>query len=266
VKKWKCNICGYIHEGDEPPETCPVCGAERSAFVEIVEEASKAEEPEAAEPEELRPSAGPPTWKCNVCGYIHKGDEPPETCPVCGADRSEFVEIAEEAPKVVEPKAAEPRPSADPPTQTGFYGAFTDLMTKHHAHPISVHIPNGVAPVAVIFMVLAIFFRMSALEPAAFYNMIVVALSMPMVLFSGYVDWQKRFGGNLTSIFIIKIICGVLVTVAAFIIVGWRITDPEVAGMASPSRWIYLSAHLVLLGAAITAGYCGGRLVFHYQD
>lgn len=30
-------------------------------------------------------------WKCNVCGYIHKGDQPPEICPECGAPKNEFV-------------------------------------------------------------------------------------------------------------------------------------------------------------------------------
>ena len=23
--KWKCRVCGYIHEGDTPPEKCPLC-------------------------------------------------------------------------------------------------------------------------------------------------------------------------------------------------------------------------------------------------
>ena len=23
--KWKCNVCGYIHEGTEPPDKCPCC-------------------------------------------------------------------------------------------------------------------------------------------------------------------------------------------------------------------------------------------------
>ncbi len=26
-KKWKCPVCGYIYEGDNPPEACPVCHA-----------------------------------------------------------------------------------------------------------------------------------------------------------------------------------------------------------------------------------------------
>jgi ABC-type ATPase with predicted acetyltransferase domain len=35
MRKWECTVCGYIHEGDEPPEKCPVCGAEQSKFIEI---------------------------------------------------------------------------------------------------------------------------------------------------------------------------------------------------------------------------------------
>ena len=32
-KRWKCTVCGYIHEGDGPPETCPTCGAHRWQFI-----------------------------------------------------------------------------------------------------------------------------------------------------------------------------------------------------------------------------------------
>ena len=34
VKRWKCKICGYIHEGENPPENCPVCGASKEDFEE----------------------------------------------------------------------------------------------------------------------------------------------------------------------------------------------------------------------------------------
>jgi predicted nucleic acid-binding Zn-ribbon protein len=36
---WRCGVCGYIHEGDEPPEQCPRCGAPREKFVQIEAEA-----------------------------------------------------------------------------------------------------------------------------------------------------------------------------------------------------------------------------------
>jgi len=64
MKKWRCTVCGYIHEGPEPPETCPVCGAPASAFVEVVEEAVKPAVPGAGAaastaPPVARPSAAP---------------------------------------------------------------------------------------------------------------------------------------------------------------------------------------------------------------
>lgn len=34
-RKWKCLVCGYIHEGDEPPASCPVCGVGPDQFTEI---------------------------------------------------------------------------------------------------------------------------------------------------------------------------------------------------------------------------------------
>jgi len=31
-KRWICTICGYIHTGDTPPETCPLCNNPASYF------------------------------------------------------------------------------------------------------------------------------------------------------------------------------------------------------------------------------------------
>ncbi|MGI6269721.1 MAG: NADH peroxidase [Candidatus Howiella sp.] len=32
MKKYVCLVCGYVHTGDEAPDTCPVCGAPASKF------------------------------------------------------------------------------------------------------------------------------------------------------------------------------------------------------------------------------------------
>lgn len=31
-------------------------------------------------------------WICSVCGYVHKGPEPPAVCPVCGVKKEYFDE------------------------------------------------------------------------------------------------------------------------------------------------------------------------------
>ena len=32
ITKWVCSVCGYIHEGEQPPEHCPVCRQPASVF------------------------------------------------------------------------------------------------------------------------------------------------------------------------------------------------------------------------------------------
>ena len=34
MKKWVCPVCGYVHEGDTPPEFCPQCKVPGSKFTE----------------------------------------------------------------------------------------------------------------------------------------------------------------------------------------------------------------------------------------
>ena len=31
MKKYVCPVCGYVHEGNEPPEKCPQCGVPGSS-------------------------------------------------------------------------------------------------------------------------------------------------------------------------------------------------------------------------------------------
>ncbi len=37
VVRWKCNNCGYIHEGKEAPELCPACAHPRAHFQLLAE-------------------------------------------------------------------------------------------------------------------------------------------------------------------------------------------------------------------------------------
>ena len=46
MKKWVCPVCGYVHEGDTPPEVCPVCKVPGSKFTELKDNAKLAAEHE----------------------------------------------------------------------------------------------------------------------------------------------------------------------------------------------------------------------------
>ena len=41
-------------------------------------------------------------FKCQVCGYVHDGDEPPARCPKCGAPAAKFSALDEAAANLVE--------------------------------------------------------------------------------------------------------------------------------------------------------------------
>lgn len=204
-------------------------------------------------------------WQCTVCGYIHEGDEPPEKCPVCGADRSQFIEMVSEEPVETEmdqPESEDKKLDSKPEPLIfrSKLNPIFDLMVKHHVHPISVHIPNGVLPASVIFIVLAALFNFSGLSQAAFYNLIFVVLTLPLVLFSGYIEWQKKYRGQLTRLFKTKIICAAVVSLTAIILVVWLFIDPQAA--TSSSNLLFLLINLVMLTAAGIAGFIGGKFVF----
>ena len=44
MKKWVCQVCGYVWEGETPPEKCPQCGVPGSKFTEQKGEMSWAAE------------------------------------------------------------------------------------------------------------------------------------------------------------------------------------------------------------------------------
>ena len=44
MKKFVCSVCGYVYEGEEAPEFCPVCKAPREKFNEVTGEMAWADE------------------------------------------------------------------------------------------------------------------------------------------------------------------------------------------------------------------------------
>lgn len=216
-------------------------------------------------------------WKCTVCGYIHDGEEAPEQCPVCGADKLKFILIETEdfIPDIQDlaPDAVNAEKSSKPDEKiflpggkSNIYLKLTAMMTQYHAHPILVHIPNGVLPFSVLFALIAVLFKSDSFSNAAQMNMIFVCLSMPAVLFSGYVDWQNRFKGRMTRLFFTKILCASIIFATAFGLSIWWSVDSKIVHIASFRKWIFLFFHIMILCPAVTAGYLGGKLVFNkYQ-
>lgn len=281
-KQQKCSVCGYIRRDGDPKDACPVCGVAADSFRDITASSTPAQkrnaEPSGDTPES---DAVEKKWKCTVCGYIHTGPEPPDKCPVCGADRSLFIlQEPDESPAEKKPAgpvvgkttpddippAGGPAPvdaglTSEPSQISGIYTTITTQMSKLHGHPITVHIPNGVLPVAFLFFLMGILFGSDTLLQVSHYNLVFVLISMPLVLFSGYNDWQIRLGGAMTKVIKTKMICGAIVTALSLILVLWRWINPHVVEQWSSGRFIFLGLFAVALGAAALAGFYGGKLI-----
>ena len=89
MKKWRCTVCGYEHDGDSPPAKCPICGAGAEEFT-----LQKNNSIVLAEANQKR-------WKCIICDYVHVGENPPATCPLCGASKESFLLLEDSVSELV---------------------------------------------------------------------------------------------------------------------------------------------------------------------
>ena len=202
-------------------------------------------------------------WKCTICDYIHEGETPPDKCPVCGADSSAFVEITETSDNP-EPAASTVKTEAslDESTEQDVQSPLSEMILKFHLHPITVHAPNGIIPMAFVFLIIASVFSVLSLDQAAFYSFVFTLLSMPAVLFTGYVTWKHKYQGALTSIFKMKIAASIVSVILLCLLVFWRMIDPGIFSAGGMPMVIYLLLTLGLVGAVGLAGHLGGKLVF----
>ncbi|MFO8032574.1 MAG: hypothetical protein R6U22_08525 [Desulfohalobiaceae bacterium] len=205
-------------------------------------------------------------WKCTVCGYLHAGNKPLSQCPVCKADEDKFVPAPEgEKTEGQGPFAdfgpGELQPIEIPVLGTRFRGLFA-LLIRRHMHPIAAHVPNGVLPLSVLFILLSVFFGWQGLGQAALYNMLFVLLALPFVLFSGYLEWRLKYGGHWTWLFRFKIGSSLCTLGLALFLTIWLALNPDLLITSGPGRTVFVLLSLVMLGAVGMAGYLGGKLVF----
>lgn len=57
MREWKCSICDYVHEGDNPPGECPHCESIAEVFSEQSNKKENGAEPKQLEKKVARKSA-----------------------------------------------------------------------------------------------------------------------------------------------------------------------------------------------------------------
>lgn len=184
----------------------------------------------------------PNQWKCNVCGYVHTGPEPPAVCPVCGAERVRFI-----------------------PMETEKLNLLRDLYDTFQMHPVAAHFPNGLVPTAALCLLLALLTGSACIEQAVFLLLAVVLAAVPVSLASGIYDWRSRFGGEKAMIFYKKIALALLLFSLALAVLGLHHARPDILHEAGGGRWLCVGLILAMLPVAVLLGHYGAKLAFQWK-
>lgn len=76
------------------------------------------------------------------------------------------------------------------------FDARTIFLAKHAQHVVLIHFPIALFITAVAFDVMAHWTKRRAFSEAAYYNLLVAAISIPVVIATGILAWQFQLEGQ----------------------------------------------------------------------
>lgn len=187
------------------------------------------------------------TWRCTVCGYLHQGELPPEACPLCHApaEKFELVEPVED----IKPHVA------------GFGHELRQMRDTFAPHAVSAHFPTALIPTCSLFLLFAVVCSHSPLEFAAFALMMVVMISIPLTMLTGFMLWRKNYQKVRSAIFNRKIGLAWMLLLVGVASLSWRLINPDLVVEGGVPLILYLLLNLLMLVCVTFLGHYGGMLV-----
>jgi len=134
----------------------------------------------------------------------------------------------------------------------------TALLAKHAQHVVLIHFPIALFLAAVAFDLLAQWTKRRGLAQAAYYNLLVAAISTVPVLVTGLLAWQFQLEGQkLKGILLLHLVLACVSTVMIWLV--WWVH------FRARRKTVYLPSYRLaveLLAVAVVAvtGHLGGFL------
>jgi uncharacterized membrane protein len=135
------------------------------------------------------------------------------------------------------------------------FGFLSSIGFTHPIHPAFTHIPMGMVIGAVVFRLASFLPRMKMLARTGYHCVILALLGIAPTIFTGYLDWQHRFGGNWEFLIVLKMVLAAVLTV--LLLLTAIKDDPENRGFDRRTAW-----YLLMVVVAIGLGYSGGELQY----
>jgi uncharacterized membrane protein len=133
-----------------------------------------------------------------------------------------------------------------------------------HIHPLFVHFPQALFPVAFASFCLYFATGVRVFESGAFVAALFGLVAAPVTTATGFFDWWNRYQAYMTSVFKIKITGAFVLMALACPAVLLRSFHPEIAGLPlGGGGWAYFGLLAACAATCVVLGYYGGKLVFH---
>ncbi|MFA6147782.1 MAG: DUF2231 domain-containing protein [bacterium] len=137
-------------------------------------------------------------------------------------------------------------------------------VNVQHLHPILVHFPQALFPVAFAALCIYLLTEVRQFETGAFVCALFGLLAAPVTTATGFFDWWNRYQAYMTSVFKIKITGSFVLMALAGPAVMLRTFHPDIAvlPLAGPG-WAYFGLLAACAATCVVLGHYGGKLVFH---
>ena len=127
-------------------------------------------------------------------------------------------------------------------------------------HPVAAHFSNGLIPVSVLYLILALPAGDIFFERTIIHLIIIVLLAVPVSFFSGLHDWKTNYNRAKTPIFMNKIRLSIVLFVLVATTVAIRLSVPEVMYHNDWLHWVYIALLFATLPVVTMLGHYGGKL------
>ena len=131
-------------------------------------------------------------------------------------------------------------------------------------HPIFVHFPQGLFPVAFASFCVYLATGVREFEAGAFVCALFGLLATPATAATGLLDWWTHYKAYMTSVFRVKIVGAIVLLLLAAPAVLLRAFHPDLVLLPLGGLgYLYFALLAACTATCVVLGYYGGKLVFH---
>ena len=131
-------------------------------------------------------------------------------------------------------------------------------------HPMFVHFPQALFPVAFGAFCLYLATGIKEVEAGAFVCALFGLVAAPLTAATGFLDWWTHYKAYMTSVFRIKITGSFVLVALGGAAMLVRLYHPEAAFLPLAGWGLaYFGLLAACTATCVVLGYYGGKLVFH---